>query len=220
MWKGFNDLPWFSNRGQIIQVAAAVGAFFITAYLAWPHLQSNEFLSAGSILFYLLSALVILQLRRFPASLPQPDTVDEDPFPTETNIFTHNFSEGELFTARIHDTNTVKLTLRAIIPNPDKKHQLDPEYLADVEIDTGVYLSGGSETKKVTHERWHIPEAGNSKDRILFSFFLAETYVHLVVCKVDHIDHHARKAIITLCDVAGHKANRPPTSQPQASKTP
>jgi hypothetical protein len=218
MWKLPTDLPWFANRGQIIQVVTAIAAFMLGAYIAWPHLKANDFLSAGSILFYLVAASVIFQLRRFPLPQrdspplplpPQPQAVkkDEDPFPTRTKAFTHTFSVGELFVARSHGTTTIKITLRGIVPNTDKKDDRDPEYFADVQVDMADFwlLNGGPETKKISDGRWHMPEGGRSIDRSVSCFSLGDTYFHCMIFKVEHIDHHAHEAIITLYDVVGSK---------------
>jgi hypothetical protein len=214
MWKLPTDLPWFANRGQIIQVVTAAAAFLVAAYLAWPHLKADDFLSPGSILFYLIAASVIIQLRRFPLPQrhlqPQPQpakTEEEDPFPTRSKVFTHTFSEGELFVARSYGTTSIKITLRGIIQNTDKKDERDPEYFADVQVDMADVwlLRGGPQTKKISDDRWHIPEGGRSIDRSISSFSLGDTYLSCMILKVEHIDHHAHKAIIILYDVFGRR---------------
>jgi hypothetical protein len=53
-------MPWFSSKGQIIQVAAAIIGLVIAASKAYPDFSANRIFSAGPVIFYLLLALALL----------------------------------------------------------------------------------------------------------------------------------------------------------------
>jgi len=53
---------WFSNRGQVAQAIFACMSALIASISAYPSLKDNDFLSRGSILFYLLVGVVITSI--------------------------------------------------------------------------------------------------------------------------------------------------------------
>jgi hypothetical protein len=56
------SLPWFANKGQIIQIVLAALATGIAGFLAWPRFRENALLSGGAVLFYVLVLLVVVSL--------------------------------------------------------------------------------------------------------------------------------------------------------------
>lgn len=55
-------LPWFSTKGQIFQLLGQFAALCIAAHVAFPSMATNNLLSAGAILFYLLVMVVLISL--------------------------------------------------------------------------------------------------------------------------------------------------------------
>ena len=57
-------MDWVANKGQVIQILAAVLAVILAGINAWPKLQGNQFFSLGAILFYVLVLLVVVVASR------------------------------------------------------------------------------------------------------------------------------------------------------------
>jgi hypothetical protein len=51
--------PWFSNKGQIIQIGLQILIILIGLKL-WPEMSANHMLTGGALLFYLLMGMAIL----------------------------------------------------------------------------------------------------------------------------------------------------------------
>jgi hypothetical protein len=85
--------PWFTTWGQVIQVMAAVVGCIFAGIKAWPDMKTNQLLSLGSLLFYILVGLVVVSVtlliramtRRGNAALPS-----ETEKPIET-VYTLDF---------------------------------------------------------------------------------------------------------------------------------
>ena len=59
--------PWYSTRLQVIQAGMQLPGFLVQlapflagVYVAWPAFKANDLLSSGAILFYLLTASVLI----------------------------------------------------------------------------------------------------------------------------------------------------------------
>ena len=50
---------WFTNKGQLIQIALATLSCIFAGAKAWPDLKGNDFLSIGALLFYSIVLLLI-----------------------------------------------------------------------------------------------------------------------------------------------------------------
>jgi len=59
---GPNGLPWFSTKGQVIDLLLKMLLAVLAGFDAWPKMKQNEFLSAGALLFYALVAVVMATL--------------------------------------------------------------------------------------------------------------------------------------------------------------
>ena len=52
-------MAWFSNRGQILQIVIATVSCAFAGVRAWPEMKTNQLLSPGAILFYMLAGLLV-----------------------------------------------------------------------------------------------------------------------------------------------------------------
>jgi hypothetical protein len=55
-------MPWFSTKGQVLQLLGQVVALCIGMHVAFPDMVMNNLLSAGAILFYLLVMTVLVSM--------------------------------------------------------------------------------------------------------------------------------------------------------------
>lgn len=55
-------LPWFSTRGQAVDLAIKIALAVLAGINAWHEMKNNEFLSIGALLFYGLVVIVLISL--------------------------------------------------------------------------------------------------------------------------------------------------------------
>jgi hypothetical protein len=77
------DLPWFTTKGQVAQLIAAVLGCTIAGSAAWQKIKDNELLAPGPILFFVLVVIVVLSVAlllysRYNMTVLPPSSLPED----------------------------------------------------------------------------------------------------------------------------------------------
>jgi hypothetical protein len=125
-------MNWFANRGQIIQISVAVLALILAAIQAWPKLQSNQFLSSGAILFYLLVFLVIVVASR---GIHRSTISSKHPDPP-SNPLKLAITARAMFTDNKDNPLTYPLKLHLLVTNT----QRDPVAIESLSFEIGGSL--------------------------------------------------------------------------------
>jgi hypothetical protein len=123
--------PWFTSKGQVIQVAAAIVGCIFAGVKAWPDVRSNEFLTLGAILFYVLVSLVVVSIvvliRALHRGRLHPDTNDR-------GVVNLNFRASVLEPRATSPKTKYPAKLRISITNEGEKtiHVLPPLWTTGV----------------------------------------------------------------------------------------
>lgn len=111
-------MAWFSNRGQVIQLAVAVIGVFVAVVKALPDLKNSQLFSAGAFNLYLLIALVLITIFNiYKLASYHPITTEVDKSTKEPDIVS-------LQTVKIESTNlqniVYKNKMRCVFKNVSK----------------------------------------------------------------------------------------------------
>lgn len=214
---------WFSNLGQLLQLIVAALAL-LTALNAWSAVKQLDFFALAPVIFYLsfgaLLLVIIVRVGKFsgppdtavrhgtttPAVAPPPPTISSQrsltPFIGTITILAGDFYDGS------HLRREFKITLKDVltttVPKTIGEETVDA---ADLEIGVGGSLVyGGAETKQVSTNRFICPAVRNAHDaelRSVFQFVYTRDYFSFLAIRVDHVNLHAKEAVLTICYTTG-----------------
>lgn len=226
---------WFSNRGQIVQLAAAILSL-LTAWNAWGAIKTLDFLSLGPIIFYVSIATLVISFylranHKSEFSTPsapavQPATrtkavADTSPrtpnaiappepkWAASPTVQTFTLKAGAFFDGT-HIRPELKITLKDITTATFKSHFILEETLEVSDIECrlgGLVVYGGKQTKEIDVNRFLVPAANgflHSDERALYQLSFSNDHVSFFGLRVDHINMHAKEAVMTLCYQSAH----------------
>lgn len=217
---------WFSNRGQVIQVAVAVFALVVAIIVALPALaQHQDLLSWSPIILIPAIALGAFSFGKnyaspVPTQTPPPAKVNPssssiqmvtdailnsktlEAFETEVNIYTPTLKIGDFWT----DDDTprrIRVTAVAISDEPEPRVELL--------FGMGAIAHGGTQTKrtKVNQYLMRSTDSGfQAEEFCVHCFSFDEKHVWFFVVRVDHINAYAKEVVLSICKVSSYKRQR------------
>jgi hypothetical protein len=190
---------WFSNRGQMIQVACAVIAVGVGIITQWDKLSG--FLGILGVLAYPVAALILINIGRRLTSRAGPN-IEAAAAPPAPEIKAPDEPKPPKLTYR-YETPTLKVGTFYIVDQPFgvqrltlvsiKQERIRTRDVLVAEIDvTGsmVDLTGGGDVKQESRKRFFIPADDmrtKRQDSSAFEFMYREgsaQEVGLVICVV------------------------------------
>jgi hypothetical protein len=218
---------WFTNPGQIIQIAlTAIGCAF-AGVKAWPDIKSNDLVSVATIVFLILLTILAFSIGRAiawprtekPSTIPVPilqsslsAPVLQQPLPlVETHVHAQNersctasvrlFSVSLPLGAFVDLPGTdIRIDFRELRPHQDPRPGEEP-YAPVLEVNCGGGLVyGGERTTKVHVNRYCMPisQFEHEPYSIYYQRF-SERYLHFFALYVEHINPQASILTLQVC---------------------
>jgi hypothetical protein len=199
---------WFSNRGQIIQVACAVIAVAIGVTTQWNQISNAIDLALiVKIALYPLAVIILIQVgKHFPtANAPAPgQAVKEEVKTGPTSVINYQFLTPTVKIGSYFDVDQER-GLRRISVISIQNHKVGFDEVPAVEIEvTGMVLNfdAGRSVKKVSDKRFLIPAYSRSikdGDCSMHEFSYRKESFSLSAISVDHINVPAQEATLAIC---------------------
>jgi hypothetical protein len=215
---------WFSNRGQMIQVAVGTAALGIAVIVALPALvQHPDLLSWLPVILIPAIGLGAFSYgKNYPspaASVPTPpsqaspapiQTVanamlhrqTEEVFETEVNIYTPTVKLGGFWTDD-EALRRIRVTVVSI--------SVEPEPRVELLFAMGAQAHGGTQTKR-TKVNQYLMRPTNSgfqaEEFCVTCFSFDEKHVWFFAVRVEHINAHAQEVVLSVCKVYSSKRLR------------
>ena len=201
---------WFSNRGQMIQVACAVIGAFI-ALMVWLAVPPQTLLYLAPAVFCLCVGWLVGLLIRTKvasistASLPQAmaEPVGLLKHPPPVVIVVNLLCKvGTLWEGVINET-IFKIVVHSI-----KKQKSTLEYEAEVEIVQGVgVLEPGVNARRIGSARYWIPRTSRASESEANSVRYTQIFppyeVSFFTLRVAHVNPHANEVNLEICLAEG-----------------
>src|SRR5262245_41356287 len=113
---------WFANKGQVMQVGIGSAALILSAKNSFPDLKKSEYFSGGSILFYILVALVITSISKLVTEWKRLSSITTS---APSEVSPEPLTKLEAYAHCIDDPNLrYKSKVRVKLRN-DSKHCID-----------------------------------------------------------------------------------------------
>jgi hypothetical protein len=220
-------MPWFANRGQVVQVTCAIIGAFV-ALMVWLAIPPQNLLYVAPIVFVacLLWGAWKISAWYTLSHLPPPTPTAASP-PTPPIFVDTKKSDGSIpvtaitskFVCSLGDhcqvgseLSSVTITVRelrefeensapfpVVPPIPDYEAVLDIQYL-------GTLYCGNQVKKEAGAKRFSVP--ANSEDHhpepySLFRFNFTDKYFSYFIIRVYHINMVTKTAAIHVCEARG-----------------
>jgi hypothetical protein len=213
---------WFSNRGQIVQVAVAVLALVIAIIVALPALaQHQDLLSWLPIILIPAIALGAFSYGKnyappvvvptlTPTAEPPAKTTGslpllretEETFETEVNVYSPTVKVGSYW-----DDGDVPRRIRvAVVSISDEE-----EPRAELHFAMGALAHGGTQTKRTKVNQYLMRPTSSgfqAEEFCVTCFSFDERHVWFFVVRVDHVNAYGKEAVLSICKVSSHKRIR------------
>jgi hypothetical protein len=215
-------VAWFTNKGQMIQVACAVVAATV-ALMVWFAVPPQQLLYAAPIVIAisfvwlatiaadkLLSLLATARAyERLKASVPSapPTSPTVDSFKAPRPLFLHvaqvRCKVGSFWECAFDGDVPFRLVVHAI-----SKIKGQNEHRADIEMTRGpAALVGGSETTRISSARYWVPRSSHpyrAEPRSVYSLDISLPYqVYLFSFRVEHINPNEEEVTLEVCHMHG-----------------
>jgi hypothetical protein len=224
IWDGKMSGKWFTNRGQIIQVAIAVVALGVATVVALPALaQHPNLLTWLPVILIPAIALGAFSYgKNYAAPTPSPPTPPdkataspasvqtvanailqrqaEEVFVTEVNIYTPTLKMGDFWN---DDARRVRVAAVSILDEPEPKVELA--------FGSGGLFHGGTQTKRTKTNQYLMKRADSAfqaEEFCVTAFSFDEKHVWFFAARVDHINIYAKEVVLSICKVSSFKRQR------------
>jgi hypothetical protein len=204
---GDNDLgtgmtgKWFTNRGQVIQVACAVILLIIGIITQWNQLwNAFDLASVLKVLAYPATALLCFQAGKYVQSLSSPARQSVKPQPTiKYQFLTPTVQIGSYFD--IESEQILGLSRVSVISIANFETGSEASAALVEVVGTILYLSAGARTKKLNSSRFLIQANSKLKsdEYSVFQFTCQKDSLSLTSISVDHINLPAQEVTFAIC---------------------
>jgi hypothetical protein len=215
---------WFTNRGQMVQVAVAVLALVVAIIVALPALaQHQDLLSWSPIILIPAIALgafsygknyasppVVVPVSK-PAAEPvainaglAPPLQTEEAFETEVNVYSPTLKVGSYW-----DDGEVPRRIRVTVVSIAAEEGGDPR--AELNFAMGAVAHGGTQTKRTKTNQYLMRQTSSgfqAEEFCVTCFSFDERHVWFFVVRVDHVNAYAKEVVLSICKVSSHKRTR------------
>jgi hypothetical protein len=214
---------WFTNRGQMVQVAVAVLALVVAIIVALPALaQHQDLLSWSPIILIPAIALGAFSYGKnyasppvvIPASKPtaepaatikpglaQPQETEEA-FETEVNVYNPTLKVGSYWDDG-DAPRRIRVTVVSISDEEGPK--------AELNFGMGALAHGGTQTKRMKVNQYLMRQTSSgfqAEEFCVTCFSFDERHVWFFVVRVDHVNAYAKEVVLSICMVSSHKRAR------------
>jgi hypothetical protein len=191
---------WFSNRGQMVQVACAVAAVVIGLVSQWGQISSAIDLAAiFKILLFPLGAIFMFQLGQY-FSKRTTNSKDVD---AKASIIEHTFRTPTIKVGSYFDVDQ-PLGIRRISASSIQNYKFTYEEVPAAEIEISgslISLTAGKKVKQISDRKFLLPAYSRSlkdDDCSVFQLRYKEDLVEVTAISVDHINQHAQEIVLTI----------------------
>ena len=203
---------WFSNRGQIVQVALAALACLMAGINAWPAIRQLEFLNFAPITFYVVVAAVFVYAVSV-RSAPRDKDKDKGGGTSNSTLIGPAEQHWTLKSSFFKLTCTLgSLNELPGFPNPVNLVVTNIEGEGDqlranlAFSSGGFHLTGGVNVKELGKNKFSMPILRYTcdEDSVFYSLCREDIFLYFSL-RVEHINPHAKEVIIAGCRLIGRK---------------
>jgi hypothetical protein len=214
---------WFTNRGQMVQVAVAVLALVVAIIVALPALaQHPDLLSWSPIILIPAIALGAFSYGKnyasppvVPVSTPAAEPVPmsaglalphetEEAFETEVNVYGPTLKVGSYW-----DDGEVPRRIRVAVVSITDEEGGEPR--AELNFAMGALAHGGTQTKRTKTNQFLMRQTSSgfqAEEFCVTCFSFDERHIWFFVVRVDHVNAYAKEVVLSICKVSSHKRTR------------
>lgn len=217
---------WFSNRGQLIQVAVAIIALGIATVVALPALaQHPDLLTWLPVILIPAIALGAFSYGKnysvpTPSEPTLPQKTDASPasiqkvaasilerkteevFETDVKIYTPTLKIGDFWT----DEDTPRRIRVTAVSFSD-----EPEPRVELLFGMGAIAHGGTQTKRTKVNQYLMKSTDSgfqAEEFCVTCFSFDEKHVWFFAVRVDHINIYAKEVVLSICKAYSSKRQR------------
>lgn len=202
---------WFSNRGQMIQVACAVSALIIGIVTQWSQISvALNLTEIIKVLAYPATVFIVFQIALLTAkngfSKPTPTTthVGTEPKPLFGPPLIYEFKNATVKVGSFFEVGE-EFGLRRVSVLSLKNLEIYSEEVAAAELEFSgsmLDLSFGKKTQLISNKKALIPSYARSAkdaDCSIYQFSYQLDYFTFVAVSVDHINVPEREVSLVVC---------------------